>query len=193
MAHNSLSPAFVKLYYNFNNITHVQTIPVIPSGTPTVGSLPNVTPITGSPITFAQFMTDYMVVFRPFFHNLTTIQSAEFWYQSTPTADPIWIYDHPINLTGSSGSVNTSMGQIVLTMRTALGGIYRWYAMEPSSALPLNVRTPGAALATTVLALSNYLKGSTSCVYGRDNASLQVPIFSTTKINDALRKRRLLF
>lgn len=192
MAHNSLSPAFVKLYYNISSITHVQTIPVQPSGTPTVGTEPNVVPASGGPIALSQFITDYMVVFRPMFSSLTTIQSAEFWYMPTPTSDPIWIYDHPINLAGTTGATSTLMSQGVLTFRTALGGIFRWYGMELAAGFALNQRIAGTSLTSQTLALSNYLKGSTSCFLGRDNAKLMVPIWYSSKINDALRKRRLL-
>jgi hypothetical protein len=192
MAHNSISPGFVKLYYTTTSITHVQTIPVIPSGTPTVGVMPNLTPLTGGPITLGQFMTDYMAVFRPFFSTITSVQSAEFWYAPTPTSDPIWIYDHPINLPGLTGAAASLMVQAVMTFRTALGGILKTYLMEPNSAIVANQRTAGASLAGINLNYSNYIKGATSCFFGRDNASPQVPIFLTTKVNDALRKRRML-
>jgi hypothetical protein len=133
-----------------------------------------------------------MVVFRPMFSSLTTIISAEFWYQPTPTSDPIWIYEHPINLPGTTGATSVSMGQIVITFRTALGGLARLYLMEPAAAHTVNVRVNGTALTGTNLAISNYVKGPTSVFLGRDNAALMVPIFYTTKINDALRKRRML-
>lgn len=193
MAHNSLAPAFVKLYYSYSGIVHVQTIPCQPSGTPTVGTEPNVVPKTGGPIAFSQFMTDYMVVFRPMFSSVTTVISAEFWYQPTPTSDPIWIYEHPINLAGSTGATNTPMGQAVMTFRTALGGIQKVYLMEPQSALTMNLRTAGTAFSGAIVNFSNYIKGSTSCFLGRDNAAPMVPIYLSTKFNDALRKRRLLF
>lgn len=193
MAHNSLAPGFVKLKYTFTGITHVQTIPVQPSGTPTVGVEPNVVPASGGPIALSQFMTDYMAVFRPIFGNQTAVDVAEFWYQPTASADPIWIYDHPIALAGSSATQSVALQQLVVTFRTALGGIFRWYGMEPSGAISNNVRVPGASLTGTVLALSNYLKGGTSCFLARDNAKLVSPIFMSTKTNDALRKRRLLF
>lgn len=192
MAHNPLSPGFVKLRYTQNLLTHVQTIPVQPSGTPTVGVIPNLVPNSGGPIDLAQFMTDYMAVLRPLFATTTAFESAEFWYQPTPESDPIWIYTHPINLAGTGGATTTSMGQLVMTFRTALGGLFRWYGMEMSTAFPVNTVTPSAAFTGTLLALSNYLKGGTSCFLARDNAKLMVAITATTKTNDALRKKRLL-
>ena len=193
MAHNSLAPGFIKLKYTFSGITHVQTIPVNPSGSPVVGSEPNLTPKTGSAISMSQFITDYMVVFRPMFGSGTAIDVAEFWKQSAPEDDPIWIYDHPINLAGSSGTASANYLQSVITFRTALGGLFKWYGMEVSGSIAVNTRTAGPAFAGSILALSNYLKGSTSCFLARDNATLMSPIFHSTKYNDALRKRRLLF
>lgn len=192
MAHNSLAPAFVKLRYTQTGITHVQTIPVQPSGTPTVGTEPNLVPASGGPIALSQFATDYMAVFRPLFPTTTAIEGMEFWYKPTPEADPIWIYDHPINLAGSSAQAVVLMSQLVVTFRTALGGILKCYLMEVMNTIPMNNRTPGASLTGVVLAYSNYVKGSTTCFLGRDNAKPMVPIFQSTKTNDALRKRRLL-
>lgn len=192
MTINSLAPGFIKLYYVQNLLTHVQTIPVSVAGDPTVGEEPEFTPNVGAPILMSAFIDEYIAILQPLFGADTSFSSAEYWNQPEPEDDPTWYFTYPIGEVGTSGTASVDLLQAVMTFRTALGGIYRNYLMEISGSVPVNLHTSFPFSAGPFADLAEYLTGDTSCVLGRDNAALIVPIAFTTKYNDALRKKRLL-
>lgn len=188
----SLAPAFIKLYYTFSGIQHVQTIPVAPSGALVPGVMPSLNTKSASPVTMAVGVDAYVVLLKAMYGATVDINNAEFWSQPLESDDPIWIYTHPIGVIGTNSTASVLMTQMVISFRTGLGGIYKLYMMEPSGFFPVNVRETYPFVAGVATNLANYLIGSTSWFAGRDNGVLVVPINRTTKFNDALRKRRLL-
>lgn len=191
MAHNSLSPGFVKLHYTFSSLTHTMTIPIIPTGTLTPGVVPNVMTYGGTPLGFAGALTALMTVMQPFFGGGTEFGNAEYWSQPTPEDDPLWIYTVGLGLPGTGVTAGAQMLQQTITYRTSNGGLYRQFFMEPTGSILPNSRNPYPFGAGAQTNMANYLMGATSWIYGRDGGKIIVPLFATGKFNDSLRKRRI--
>lgn len=192
MAHNSLAPGFVKLYYSFNSITHVQTLPVKPQGSITVGSEPDFEQNDGTPVAMSAAIDEYVTLFEQYFGSTTNVLYAEFWSQPLSTDDPIWVYTHAIGTVGASGTASANASQLVITYRTSLGGLFKHYFMEITGAVALNTRDPYPFVASSTNDLmSTYLMAPEGWIYGRDGGELVVPLYATSKTNDALRKRRI--
>lgn len=191
MTINSLSPAFLKLYSTFSTITHVMTLPVVPSGTWTPGVQPDLATYGGGSQSLESCMSLLMPVLRPFFGSTTEFNRVEAWHKPTPESDPIWIYTSVIALPGLAASASANNLQGVVTFRTNLGGMFKFYMMEMQSGQTVNLRDPYPFTTTIATNLANMLMAATSFVYGRDGGKLVVPMYYTTKYNDALRKRRL--
>lgn len=191
MVQNTLYPGFVKITYVTSGIQHSMVIPIDPVGGWDVGSEPSFEQKGGTTITMSAAIAAYIPLLQPFFSSLTEFIQAECWIYPSVSDDPIWIYSHPIGLAGTSGAATTLMSQGVISYRTRAGGIYKTYLMELASTITLNVRNSYPFGAGSVTNLVNYTIGANSWIMGRDGAFLAVPIFFTTKTNDALRKRRL--
>lgn len=188
---NSLSPAFLKLFYTFSAITHVMTLPVIPNGAWTPGVEPDLLTYGGGSQSLSGCMSLLMPVIRPFFGTGTEFNRVEAWSKPTPESDPIWTYTETIGLAGSAASASANNLQGVVTFRTDAGGLFKLYMMEMQSGQNVNLRDPYPFTTTLATNLANMLQASTSFVYGRDGGKMVVPLYYTTKYNDALRKRRL--
>jgi hypothetical protein len=151
--------------------------------------MPDLVTKNGSTITLAAAVTELLAVVRPFFHTSIDFIAAEAWFTPTLSSDPIWVYTHAIGLAGLSATAVTFMSQTVLSFRTLLGGIAKIYFMEASVSINTRASFPFGAGPTTNLA--NYATGGTSIWRGRDDSVLVVPMWQTTKTNDAIRKKRL--
>jgi len=186
MAKNSLSPGFVKMYYGRGGSQHVHTIPIKFHDAPVAGSDPLLLKHDASGTNFGFLVEEYADLFKALFAATETIDHAEVWSQPTPDDDPVWIFSDAISVAGTNG-VATSVGsEAVMTFRTASGGLYRWYCMEPS--LPPNQVYSPATFPAAYAAISDYLIGGDSWVYGRDNGKVAVPLSMKTKTNDVLRR-----
>lgn len=182
---------FIKIKYITNTVEHSMTLPCNPQSGWVVGSEPSITPKAGADILMSVAVDALVAILRPALATVTDIVSAEAWFAPSPTSDPVWVYTHPIGLAGTGAATATNMLQFVISFRTFLGGVYRMFLMEPSSSITANVRASYPFGAGTATNISNYLTGSTGWVIGRDGGSLVVPIWQTSKYNDALRKKRL--
>lgn len=189
---NSLYPGFIKLTYSFSGITHTQTLPVREGGLVPPGTEPMFDVNSGVDLSMSQCMTNYMAVMRPLFGSGTDFLTAEYWRMSSPTADPVWIYTHPLGVAGSHATQSAAMLQMVVSFRTSAGGILKLYLMEHTSAQAVNGRDAYPFSPGIVTNLANFVVGANGFIIGRDGGYAVVPAFYTTKFNDALRKRRML-
>lgn len=188
MSH-SLAPGFVKLYYTFSTLTHVMTIPVTYSGTPEPGEEPFFVMNDGDVTAMVSAVNTLMPLLRANFAATTEFNRAEAWYKPTDTADPVWIYTHSIGLPGTNATANVLTEQAVISFRTSAGGNKFLYLMEAPYAA--NIVDPFPFTTVPIANLCTYLTGNDGWIVGRDDGKLVVPIRLTTKLNDALRRKRL--
>lgn len=191
MTINSLAPGFAKISYVQNLLTHVKTIPLLPSGTITPGVEPSVMTYAGTPITFSAAIDALIALMQPIYGADTSFSSAEFWSQPLSTDNPVWVFTHPIGEVGTATGASADKVQSVMTFRTGIGGLYRDYQMEISGDVPADLHVFYPFSAGPFANLAAYLTGTTSWTYARDGSRLIVPVAFTTKVNDALRKKRL--
>lgn len=189
MAQNDLSPGFVILFYQVGTRQHRMVLPVKPIA-PVPGTIGNeLEQKDGDPQSFVTAITAFFLLIKGFYNTGADFIRAELWSKPTPESNPIFVEVHEITDNGTSATATQVDGQAVLTHRTAAGGIHRLYLME--STFPANTREAAPFASGGLNSLSNYLTGDDSVIFGRDNAPLIAPVAFTTKVNDALRKKRL--
>jgi hypothetical protein len=190
MTQFSLSPAFVKLQYNYNTLReHIMTIPIRPSGVPVVGELPNVLLADDSVELFTVAIDDYVDGLKPLFGSTTSFGIASFWYQPTPDDDPVWIYDYDTSEVGTSASANVALLQTTLTFRTKLGHMFKTVLLECPGTPNFKDTTPWAG---TYATFATFMKSDACLAVGRDGSRVVATITVTNKYNDALRKKYFL-
>lgn len=187
MTVNSLFPGFVRMLYTGNAHPHIQVLPV-KSITPN-GASWDLGTKSGGVLDWASAVLAYATVFVPFLASTDEVISASLWQIASVGADPIFLAEDDISLAGTNAGAAVPMGQAVMTFRTSLGGLYRWYCMEPAIADDTILFPPYTG---PFLALFNYLTGVNSVVVGRDGGSPTSSIRLVSKENDALRKKYLL-
>jgi len=189
MARNSLYPGFIKLRYTGNGHVHYQTIPVRPflsvGGTWFVVLKGN-----AAGELWTDFVDAYWNVLKPFLNTADELQVAHLWHYDSEDGDPIFREEYAVAAAGTAAGAALPYGQQVFTMRTELGGLFRCYIMECSTVANVKAYPPFGTGATKNL--TDFLKGSTSAVVGRDGAFLSSVVSQVTKYNDALRKKYLL-
>lgn len=193
MTHHTFAPGgFVKIFSTQNGVTHVQSVGVDVVSGYTVGEEPSFTPNVGSDVLMSVAVDAYITLLKPIFGPDTSFNQAEYWSKPTDESDPVWVFTHPIGEVGTGSTASADMLQAVMSFRTALGGLFRLYFMEISGDVPVNFRTSWPFGAGPYLNLANYLVGDDGWIIGKDNGALVVPIYFTSKYNDALRKKRML-
>lgn len=187
---NDLDPGYIKLFYSSNGHGHEMVIPVRYDGTPTPGTEPNVLQSGGTPQAVTAALTAFITVIKPYIHTSGSFTGFE-CYKKLAGSDPVFLYGNDLAIAGTGVTAATPYGQVVFTFRTSVGGILKIYVMEPITAP--NTRSPIRTTSGAPLgALATYMLGATALPVGRDEG---VPIFgmwSTSKVNDALRKKFLL-
>lgn len=189
MAPNSISPAFLRLEYFRGTVRHQMIIPVVLTPGFTPGDEPSLELKGGGSGTFSTMITNFVNVIKATFHTTVVFSQCEAWSKPTPTSDPIYIYTHPLNIAGTSGTAALVAGQYVLSHRSAAGGIHRLYLMEASVVANVVVNPP---LTGNADAISDFMVASTSFFVARDGGYLVAPTRAISKVNDALRKRLIL-
>ena len=189
MAQNSLSPAFVKLFYSRTGVEHTMTIPTKFYTAPTVGESPSLLTHAGGQYPFDNAVDDLILYLKPLWANTMSFGHAEVWSQPTPEDDPLWIYTYAVGVAGTSANANVIASQIVMTFRSTLGGLFRLYGMEASYAV--NQAFSLAGFDTALGNLSTYIIASASWVYARDNGKPITTLGAKTKTNDVLRRKLL--
>jgi hypothetical protein len=191
MTEYSLAPGFVRLRYTGSSIEHIQTLPVNVNGLPTISEDPTFNLKGLGTKLMSEAVDEYVDVLKGMFSNTVTINDAEFWYQPEPEDDPYWIFTHPVGVTGTAATASVPERQSVISYRSGLGHNAFHYEMEVTGDIPGSQRQNFPTTKTYVNALNTYLVGSTSFITARDGGFLIVPIWWTTKNNDALRKKIL--
>lgn len=184
----SLAPGYVRVTYDGTLFPHHAVFPVNFDGTPTPGTEPDVLlKDASSSGVVAAFAALYALI-QPFFNVATHFGLAEAHTVDAVTGEDQFIFAWNIGLLGTAVVANTPTAQGVLSMKTSLGTAYKLYLMEGVGAVNERFLPPFAN--PSVLALSNFLVGNSSPVYGRGNAYPFVPVSFITKTNDKLRKQQ---
>lgn len=189
MAVHSLSPGFIELQYTYSNLLHKMRIPVTPATGWATGVQPDLVRKNGTNVAMNTAIDELIALLRPLFQNTTEFTKAEAWFYPTGAADPIWVWTYAIGLLGSNVGTNVVSSQMVVSFRSLVGGLAKIYLME--GVFTPNVRNSYPFGAGNLTNLTNYMIGGTSFWYARDNGALIVPIWSSSKTNDKLRKLRL--
>lgn len=191
MAHNELGPAFVKIYYTTGSTPHVQTLEIALSGTVTPGVEPDVLRKDGSTIPADIVINSWCEVAKALYKATDTFTGYEIYQRPGPGLDPLFIYANDLTVVGTSGGATLANGQAVFTFGTIGGGLLKIYLMEPTVAAdtrnPLKTTTPGSPGL-----IAGFILGATAFIRGRDGTFPVRGIYTTTKINDTLRKKTLL-
>lgn len=192
MSHSSLYPSFAIIRYEHDNLVHKMTLPVvIDTGGWTIGQEPNVVRHNLGEVPFSTAVVELTDLLLPLFFTDTEFLDAEIWAYETEESDPVWVYSFAIGEPGTGGGATQKMNQAVYSFRTTNGGLFKLFLMETYTTLSINLRQPISTLAGDNLAIATYIVGATSWVWARDNGKPISPLWFTSKINDALRKRRL--
>jgi len=189
MAINSLSPAFIKILYSNGSVQHKMVLPTKFDGAVTPGVNPNLLLHSSANNTFTSSMSSWGDLLKPCFGTGTVFNSAEVWSQPTPDDDPVWIYTYGMGQVGTHASANITAEQVVMTFRSDLGGLSRLYLMETPFAA--NVKVLYGAMANPLLAVANFVVGSSSWIWSRDNGKPILCLQYKTKYNDVLRRKLL--
>lgn len=191
MAHNSLYPSFVKVFYTVSSLQHVQTLPVLAYEGVGGWWLQNQSSSVGQ--TWEDSMALYDDILKIVLSTTNSvINFAELWTYDSEEGDPIFRETFEIDTIGTWATAPVQMGQLVLSFRTALGGVLKTYVME-TPAVVNQILTPPTMGGTQINAYRNWVLGSTGFVVGRDGSFPIAVIRGRTKTNDALRKKRQLF
>lgn len=193
LAHNSLAPGFVKLFYNSNGHVHLSVLQVKPFPTlahPSGWGLDRADGV-GSANSWETDITAYVTVLKANMHTSSTFTFAELWTKDTPEADPVFRATAALNIAGTNATAVQAFSQLAYTWRTADGGLLRTYQMEwaAGTSIDFELYPPYSGAS---LAIFNYLKGDSAVVFGRDNSRVIAGVRVLSKTNDALRKKYML-
>lgn len=190
MAQNSRSPGYVVIHYTSNGHSHDFTFCIKPDVIEQ-GSATTVYTKFGTTTGLSDALTeDFVPLLADLFPATATFHEAEVFSQPTPEDEPLFIEVIPLAIVGTSGSATVALGQFVMTLRTEAGGVAKLYLME--SVMAVNVKDPAPFSNGDVAALGAYLVSAASVFYCRDESYPILALNTTTKTNDALRKKYVL-
>ena len=191
---NSLAPGYAKLFtdvvINAVTMTHVMTVPmnvVLPNLLDTTVRLKD-----GTIDEWSSVIDQLVLVLKALYNNAAgaaTITHADMYSQADANSEPQFEGTYPILVAGTSANTTVFAGMATFSFKSVSGGNARVVPMETGAAN--NVHLPYASLGTAAQAFIDYLTGTISGWYARDNSYLGTFLFLTTKTNDPVRKRRL--
>jgi len=187
------SPGYVLIKYQNGSFPHHAKIKVIPSTTPVVGAEPLFTTLGNGNVLMSTCIDAWITIVRTVYDADTTFISAEFWSKPTPADDPVWCYEHPINVTGNVvGNVQLA-GEMVFSFRTFGGHLMKLYFMDFSDQIDLNVRAALGTIGAGANAnIRDYVLSDASWLVAKDNSHAVAPLYYNTKMNDVLRRKEIL-
>jgi len=184
----ALSPGYIRQTYDGTLFPHHMVCPINITGSPTPGVEPDIILADASTSPVIAAWADFVDVITPFFHNTVNFGLAEIHTVDPTTGEDQFIFAWNTNKVGLSVAPTIPMSQLVFSFKTALGTAYKLYLME-TIILP-NLRDLPPYSEANRLALSDFVVGSSSPVYGRGNSYPFVPVSAISKTNDKLRKQQ---
>lgn len=193
MANNTLYPGYVVLYYTWNGIEHKATLPCSGNLAGTqVPSSANIMQNNGVGISATQAVINYVNVMRVAFNAQTSIDRFELFSVASPTSSAEFVFSDDVGIVGSAAAPNVTAVQLVAIARTSKGGIAKPTYLECATAANSRFLSPSYGNSVPLQNLSNWFKGDTGWVIGRDGGRIVQITKYVSKTNDLLRKRRLL-
>lgn len=184
----ALAPGYIRMTYDGTLFPHHMVCPVNISGSPTPGVEPDIILKDASTSGVISAWADYVDEMARFFNSGTNFGLAEIHTVDATTGDDAFIFAWNVNKVGLSVAANVATEQTVFSFKTALGTAYKLYLME--TILQPNLRDLPPYAEANRLALSDFVVGNTSPVYGRGNSYPFTPVSCITKTNDKLRKQQ---
>lgn len=189
MASNCLAPGFVRVFYNSNTHEHRMTIPVfpvLPAGASTL-----LYEKGGATLAWLTGITAVITVIKARYPAAASFETAEIWTQADCESVPLLQDTQTLGIAGTLGSGATAYMQSLFTFRTQFGGRGKLMLMEPGGTVDVKSFPPTFGGDAALQAISDYVIGSTSIVYARDNSFNASAIKYISKVNDKLRKKYL--
>ena len=184
----SLAPGYIRQTYDGVLFPHHMVCPVNITGSPTPGVEPDIVLKDASTSGVVAAWADFLDVITPFFNTSVNFGLAEIHTVDATTGEDQFIFAWNAAKVGLSVAATVAMTQFVMSFKTALGTAYKLYLME--TILQPNLRDLPPYSEANRLALSDFVVGNTSPVYGRGNSYPFVPVSAITKTNDKLRKQQ---
>jgi hypothetical protein len=193
MTQYSDAPGFVLVHYLNGTFPHTQKLQVTPNGIVFPGDEPQFNTSANLPVDMSTAVDDWINLVKTVYDADTTFVSAEFWSKPTEDDDPIWIFEHPINVVGTVAGAVQLAGELVFSFRTYGGNLMKLYFMDFSDQVPLNVRTALGTIGAGANAnIRDYVLSGDAWFHGKDNNFAVAPLIYTTKMNDTLRRKEIL-
>lgn len=187
MAINCLAPGYTKIAYTSNAHPHTMVIPVLPDGS---GLAMHIKTKAGASIVWSVGVGALVALLAPMFDTTATFSGAEIYTQDDCASAPVFQDSMALAIAGTNGGSAFRFQQYAFSFRSVLGGRGFIKLME-SDWQGNDQKVPYAAMEATPKALADYLTGTTSLFYARDNSYLSACLNGVTKVNDELRKRYL--
>ena len=184
----SLAPGYVRVTYDGTLFPHHMTIPVNYSGVPTPGTEPDLVLKDASTDGVMSAIAALFAVIQPFFNVGVHFGLAEAHTVDAVTGEDQFIFAWNLGLLGTSVAPTIPTTQFVFSFKTSLGSAYKLYLME--TIIQPNLRDLPPYTEANRLALSDFVVGNSSPIYGRGNAYPFVPVSAISKTNDKLRKQQ---
>lgn len=191
MPKNTLAPGYIRLLYTvtINGIArpHIMNLGVRPAdwsaATATIYKRDN------AAIDWSAGVNVLVGWLKPCWPNVANFVSATLYRQDTPSSEPQYQSEYSIAQAGTGGGSVTAGRQETFTYRTFDGGIYKMVLLETGAGEVVreSVLTP----ATPRADLKDYVIGTTSWIYARDNSHPKTFLWRTAKMNDKLREKLL--
>jgi len=184
----ALAPGYIRMTYDGSLFPHHMVCPVNIDGVAVPGTEPDIILKDASTVPASDGWADFVDVMTPFFNNGVNFGLAEIHTVDDVTGDDQFIFAWNVSKVGLSVAATIAASQLVFSFKTSLGTAYKLYLME-TIILP-NLRDLPPYAEANRLALSDFVVGDTSPVYGRRNAYPFVPVSCISKTNDKLRKQQ---
>lgn len=199
MAINYPGPYEVRLYYSTSVsslvLQHSARYNVYVDGTPAPGtpfSDINVLRRDNSPFALDGEVDDWVALMKDLYNStagIATIDYAELWKYEPESFDASFISTYPINVAGGSATALSPYSQVIVTFRSAEGGVMKLNFMETIIAAGARDTLPFSN--TTLDAMADAVVAGTVPWVARDGGYPFACIASYPGQNEALFKRRL--
>jgi hypothetical protein len=132
----------------------------------------------------------FVTKMKALYHTADSIDSAELFELSSPSAAPVVVASYPIGIAGTNDGADQPLGEAVLTYRCLPKSILKQYFMEAVGSTDFHL-TYGELDAHTQ-AMITWMLSSDSYVFARNEGVPQNFLFWSSKTSDALRKKYVL-
>lgn len=184
----SLAPGYVRVTYSGELFPHHMVVPVNYDGVPTPGSEPDILLKDASSSGVIAAFSDMFDLIIPFYSTSVVFGLAEAHTVDPDTGADAFIFSWNINKSGTVGLASNPTAQDVFIFKLSNGFLYKLYLMEDVN--PANLKQLPTYPDPTSVALSDFITGNSSPVYGRHNAYPFTPVSRVTKFNDKLRQQQ---